>query len=407
MAQIHISQAQAIVEALDLIINQQLYTHQVLPKVLKSNKKWGAKDRRLIASTIYEITRYFHLFDYITQDDSAKQKCWNILASYCATKDIKHPEWKEISIAKEQIKSLYQQANQTFYLRESIPKWLDQLGRSSLATEELWEKEITAQNQEAEAHMRVQPIALPLNHKKDMRLFVQNQLLQEDIRTHILENTPLGLHLDTRKKITHTVAYKLGYIEMQDYSSQLVAPFTQAKPGMKVIDTCAGAGGKSLHLANLMQNNGIIYATDIIDNKLKELTARAKRGKATCIQASLLTQEFIEEHKHSADIVLIDAPCSGLGTLRRKPDIKNKITLSFIEEMIELQQLLLQQNKDLVKPNGALVYATCSILPQENQQQIATFLKINKDFILEEESQLYTSLNGSDGFYMARLRRSL
>ncbi len=193
------------------------------------------------------------------------------------------------------------------------------------------------------------------------------------------------------------------------------------KKGLQIIDTCAGAGGKSLHIASLSQNKGQIIAMDIYENKLVELRKRANRADAHNIkthtikrennkgsnQISQINYNQFNQFHNSADRVLIDAPCSGLGVLSRNPDAKWKLNLDFLEQIKQTQQTLLQHYSKMTKKGGKLVYATCSILPSENQNQIETFLKskVGQDFKFVEDKKIFSHQTGYDGFYMALLEK--
>jgi 16S rRNA (cytosine967-C5)-methyltransferase len=177
---------------------------------------------------------------------------------------------------------------------------------------------------------------------------------------------------------------------------------------MRVIDACAGAGGKTLHLAALMQNKGRILALDTEEWKLKELKKRARRADASnLIETRLIdSTKAIKRLAQSADRLLLDVPCSGLGVLRRNPDAKWKLSPEFLARMHTLQQELLASYSAMVKPGGILVYSTCSILPSENRAQIDRFLAgPGKGFEFLEDEALMPSA-GFDGFYMCRLRRT-
>jgi 16S rRNA (cytosine967-C5)-methyltransferase len=180
------------------------------------------------------------------------------------------------------------------------------------------------------------------------------------------------------------------------------------EPGLRVVDACAGAGGKTLHIASLMENKGQIIALDIYGNKLNELKRRAKRNGAFNIETRAIeTTKVIKKLYDQADRVLIDAPCSGLGVLRRNPDAKWKLQPEFIEEIKKTQQDILQQYSRIVKPGGQLVYATCSILPSENEKQIQDFLasEFGKEFTFARDKKVLSHKSGYDGFYMALLER--
>jgi len=192
---------------------------------------------------------------------------------------------------------------------------------------------------------------------------------------------------------------------LQDASSQRVALFLDVNEKMRVIDACAGGGGKTLHIAALMKNTGHIIAMDTEQWKLDELKRRARRASATNIEPRLIdSSKVIKRLYDTADRVLLDVPCSGLGVLRRNPDAKWKLNLEFIERVKKLQYEILDRYSRMVKLHGKLVYATCSILHSENQLQVNLFLEQHKNFKLEEEKQIFPS-EGFDGFYMARMYR--
>jgi 16S rRNA (cytosine967-C5)-methyltransferase len=198
------------------------------------------------------------------------------------------------------------------------------------------------------------------------------------------------------------------FLQQKPLKKELVAQFLDVKPGMKVVDACAGAGGKTLHLAALMENKGQIIAMDIYANKLKELKRRAKRAGAHNIEMRVIdSTKPIKKLYDKADRVLIDAPCSGLGVLRRNPDAKWKLQPEFIEKIKNTQSEILASYSRMVKPGGQLVYATCSILPSENQEQVEKFLTsdLGKEFTFVKEKKILSHESGFDGFYMALIQR--
>jgi 16S rRNA (cytosine967-C5)-methyltransferase len=175
---------------------------------------------------------------------------------------------------------------------------------------------------------------------------------------------------------------------------------------MRVIDACAGAGGKTLHLAARMKNKGKIIAMDVEQWKLDELMKRARRAGVSNLEPRLIdSSKVVKRLENSADRLLLDVPCSGLGVLKRNPDAKWKLSEGFINEVRDLQQHILNDYCTMLKPGGFMVYSTCSILPSENEKQIQSFLKGRKGtFTLLREDHLWPS-DGFDGFYMALLRR--
>src|SRR5690606_31146175 len=179
---------------------------------------------------------------------------------------------------------------------------------------------------------------------------------------------PDALILDERTNVFRNPAFKEGMFEVQDASSQLVAQALAVEPGMRVIDACAGAGGKSLHIASLMQNKGKVLSMDIEEWKLQQTKLRARRDGVSIIERKVIEgSKTIKRMKETADRLLLDVPCSGLGVLRRNPDTKWKLTEESIEKVRKTQQEILQSYPSMVKPGGQMVYATCSILPSENQ----------------------------------------
>jgi 16S rRNA (cytosine967-C5)-methyltransferase len=217
---------------------------------------------------------------------------------------------------------------------------------------------------------------------------------------------PDALLLEERQNIFTRQQFKDGLFEVQDGGSQLIAPFLQVKPGMRVIDACAGAGGKTLHLAALMQNKGRIIALDTEEWKLDELKKRGRRAGVANVETRLIeSSKTIKRLENSADRLLLDVPCSGLGVLKRNPDAKWKMSLDFIEQVKELQQRILADYCSMIKTGGEMVYSTCSLFPSENEKQVETFLKNQpQHFELLEQKTVLPSA-GFDGFYMARLKR--
>ena len=311
------------------------------------------------------------------------------------------PDWKQLEPAPtRRIKGRFDELSKIRKYRESVPDWLDELGEKALG-EDLWTKELAALNLQAEVVLRA-------NTLKTTKDNLRKALLAENIESDPIKGYPTALKLRERGNVFTTEAFKNGFFEVQDASSQLVAPFLEVSPGQLVIDTCAGAGGKTLHLAALMENKGQLIAMDIYANKLHELKRRAKRDGAFNIEPRAIdTTKVIKKLHGRADRVLIDAPCSGLGVLRRNPDAKWKLQPDFLDKLKITQQQILRDYSKMVKPGGKMVYATCSILPQENNIQLKKFLSAEegKDFTLAKEKKIYTSKTGYDGFYMALLEK--
>ena len=393
----------AVVDGLHLIFNEQEYADKVVERLLKRDKRWGARDRGFIAETVYEIVRWKRLYAEIAEvkPPYTRPELFRVFAVWAVLRGIPLPDWKQIEPTPERrIKGRFDKLSKIRKFREAVPDWLDDLGSTSLG-EELWEKEIAALNTQASVILRT-------NRLKTTKEHLADALASEQIITETIKGYSDALRLQKRANVFSTDAFKNGLFEVQDASSQLVAPFAEVQPGFRVVDACAGAGGKTLHLAALMQNKGQIIALDIYANKLKELKRRARRNNAHNIETRWIDNSKVIKKLHgSADRVLIDAPCTGLGVLRRNPDAKWKLDQKFLESVTKTQRDILSSYSKIVKDGGKLVYATCSILPQENSAQIKHFLasEEGKGFELEKENNIYASQSGFDGFYMALLKK--
>lgn len=393
----------AVVDGLLLIFNEGEYADKVVQQLLKRDKRWGSRDRAFVAETTYEIVRWKRLYAEIAtvKQPFNRDDIWRLFAVWATLKGIRLPDWKYFeNTPTRKIKGRFDELSKIRKFRESVPDWIDELGLAELG-EDVWTKEIAMQNQQADVILRVNTLKTT---KKDL----QRKLQSEDIETAYLPNHPDALKLTERANVFKTEAFKNGWFEVQDASSQLVAGFLDVKPGMKVVDTCAGAGGKTLHIAALMENKGQIVAMDIYESKLKKLKVRARRNGVHNVDLKVIdSTKPIKKLHNKADRVLIDAPCSGLGVLRRNPDAKWKLESEFIDRIKHTQQEVLQQYSKMVKTGGKLVYATCSILPSENQNQVNSFLasEAGKDFSFVKDKKVLAHTSGFDGFYMALLER--
>ena len=312
-------------------------------------------------------------------------------------KGYKLPDWNQLqSVPTRRIKGKFDELQKTRVFKESIPDWLDEIAVKELGKKH-WEKEIEALNKQADVILRT-------NTLRTSKLSLQNKLADEGIKTETIAGHENALKLTERSNVFVTDCFKNGLFEVQDASSQLVSDYLDVKPGMRVIDTCAGAGGKTLHLAALMENKGQIIATDIYESKLKKLKVRTRRAGVYNVTTRVIdSSKVIKKMKNSAERVLIDAPCSGIGVLKRNPDSKWKLQPEFIENIIKTQAEILETYSQLVKKGGKLVYATCSILPSENEDQIQNFIQKHAEFKLEKEKKISAHKSGFDGFYMALL----
>ncbi|TDP02182.1 RsmB/NOP family class I SAM-dependent RNA methyltransferase [Flavobacterium sp. 245] len=391
------------IDSLNAIFNEGEYADKVVARALKKDKRWGSSDRKFVAETIYEIVRWKRLYAEIAEvkEPYDRDNLWRMFAVWAVLRGYPIPDWRQLEGTPERkIKGRFDELSKVRALKESIPDWMDELGVKELG-EKIWSKEITAQNQPAKVILRTNTLK---GTKEDLR----NKLMDLNIETEYLKDQPEALVLKERANVFLTDAFKEGLFEVQDANSQLVAGFLDVQPGMRVVDTCAGAGGKTLHMASLMNNKGQLIAMDLYESKLKQLKLRAKRNGAFNIEYRIIdSTKVIKKLHEKADRVLIDAPCSGLGVLKRNPDSKWKLQPEFIDNIRKVQSEVLESYSKIVKPGGKLVYATCSVLPSENQEQVEKFLKteIGKQFTFIQDRKMLASESGFDGFYMALLER--
>jgi 16S rRNA (cytosine967-C5)-methyltransferase len=233
--------------------------------------------------------------------------------------------------------------------------------------------------------------------------------------------TDAGLRIEEPRDISNTPEYRDGLIEVQDAGSQYISAACKTAPGMTVVDLCAGAGGKTLALAADMQGEGRLIACDAVRSRLSQLQPRADRAGAGFIETLLIDggreRQCLASLRHAADMVLVDAPCSSAGTWRRNPEARWRMTRERLAATARLQAELLRIGAELVRPGGALVYAVCSVLTREGQDQIAAFLDDHHEWYAQEidvpigrvagNGRLMTPLHdGTDGFFVARLEKA-
>lgn len=301
-----------------------------------------------------------------------------------------------------------------------LPQWLLSSLESDYDTPTI--KEI------ARSFLHAASVDLRVNIQQSTRDHVSQHLLSEGIITEKTPYSPWGLRLQTRTSFIQHPLYQKGHLEIQDEGSQLLAHLTDARPGMIVWDYCAGAGGKTLALAAHMQQQGQIIATDIDSQRLQRAQERFKRAQLQGILCHTLKSPntALDKYMNRCDRVLVDAPCSGSGTWRRNPDLRWRFTPENLMDMVTKQQDILQQAAQQVRPGGRLIYATCSILPQENIQQVTLFQERNSGFTMIPLEpiwyetglsslyptstpwlQLLPHRHHTDGFFIAVLQKNL
>ena len=272
---------------------------------------------------------------------------------------------------------------------------------------------------------RTAPITIRVNTLRASVDECRRELKKEKVEAEPTPHSPVGLILPKRVNVPSLTAFKRGLFELQDEGSQIVSLLLEPSPGATIVDACAGGGGKSLHLAALMKNQGIIHAIDVEKRRLERIGERAHRAGVSIIHSHLVGRELkmLRPLMDSADGVLIDAPCSGTGSLRRNPGAKLSMTPEFVEAQVRRQQSILESYAPLVKPGGRLVYATCSLLQRENDDMVGWFLERHQEFSLipadevlarcgitisstSEFLRLFPHRSTADGFFAAVMGRA-
>lgn len=385
----------AVAETLTEIFTKNRYADKALEKVFKQHPQWGSRDRRFVAESVYDIVRYYRFYSELAE---SKNNFWFITAVYLVVKGIELPEWQEFKhVDSNYIQKKKSSLTENKIIRESYPDWLWEFGVKELG-EEVWSAEATAMNEPASVVLRVN--SLKTNESK-----LAGELKKQEIIINKIEGLNHAYALSKRENIFKNNLFKEGWFEIQDAGSQQISEFVNPAERDLVIDACAGAGGKSLHLAALMNNKGKIISMDVEARKLDELKKRAKRAGAFNIETKLIEgTKSIKALAGRADKLLLDVPCSGSGVLKRNPDAKWKLSEDVIKKTIRLQQEILKDYSEMVKPGGSLIYGTCSIFPSENEKQIKHFLQIRPEFTFVKEKKILPS-EGFDGFYMCELKK--
>ena len=386
-----------LAEAAAAIVKSVFREHRVLDHALaeafEANPRWGKRDRGFIAETVFEVVRWRRALGFLADSEEATALC----AAQWVRMGYELPEWWSYRGAgAETIQAREAElAVQPRRVRESVPDWLDAVGEAELG--EAWDRELAALNQRASVYLRV-------NTLRTTREEAIHWLAAAGVLAEAVPGLPDALMLAPGKILPKPLRAD-GRVEIQDAGSQRIAPLLDPHPGDKVIDACSGAGGKSLHLAALMHDEGRVFAMDVDARKLAELERRAKRAGATCLRPRPITATTAPEFAGVGDRLLIDAPCSGLGTLKRQPDLKWRLKPAQLDRVRGIQRELLENYPVMLKSGGRLVYATCSILPSENRAAVDSLLD-RGGFELLEERTVSPAGDGFDGFYAAALLKA-
>ncbi len=391
----------------------------VLSNYFRNNRELGQQDRAFIADTAYAVLRRKRFLERLCGENGSPRQM--VLAALMRVQGVSQRQLSEILSVAEGKWLVEFKARPEPELspteQADMPDWLYERLAAEFGEEALIQL-CRGLNQPA-------PLDLRVNAVKSTREEVLAQFKTEHVGTMPCPYAPMGIRLKEKPSLSRHALFVTGKIEVQDEGSQLLGHVLQPKRGEMVADFCAGAGGKTLLLGAMMRSTGRLYAFDVSDRRLAKLKPRMARSGLSNVYPAAIANENDLRIKRLAgkmDRVLVDAPCSGLGTLRRNPDLKWRQTPQSVLELTRKQTAILAAAARLVKPGGRLVYATCSLLAAENEDIVNAFLAVNPQFsrhscadILKQQAialdtgedlRLFPHQHGTDGFYAAAMERA-
>jgi len=404
--------------ALTQLLNPEGPADALLRAFFRDHHNLGARDRAFIADTCYGVLRHLFSLRELAGEAGARRLALAYLSRWGgqSLRDLeaclKGDEGEWLASLKGR-----REAELPLFARAELPPWVIERLLPALG-----EEQVLALGRSLQ---QPAPMDLRVNTLLARRDEVVQRLAADGIDAEPTPWSPVGVRLDDKPAINRHPLYLEGKVEVQDEGSQLLGFLTGPRRGEMVVDFCAGAGGKSLLMGALMQSHGRLYAFDVSDRRLAGLKPRLKRSGLSNVHPQRIDSENDAKVKRLAgkiDRVLVDAPCSGLGTLRRNPDFKIRQTPQTVAELAVKQSRILQGAARLVKPGGRLVYATCSFLPEENEAIVEEFLARQKEFDLLDCGELLAAqkiglesgrflrllphIHGCDGFFAAALVRA-
>jgi len=414
-----IARIEQVRSALGEILQWQHPADQVLSRWMRGHAKLGVRDRAEVTEAVFNVLRHLRRYRNLAESGSgpaARRLAILGLAATMAPEALQAGLDEREQAWLEHIRSIDLRAMPRA-VRESLPDWLDERLSALPDSDGL----VAALNQPAPLDIRVNPFKV--SRDEVLASFADSPAAR--FQPQPTPYSPWGIRLQGRPSVTRWPAFEKGEIEVQDEGSQILVSLMAPRRGEMIIDFCAGAGGKTLLLGALMRSTGRLYAFDISAARLARAKPRfARSGLSNIVPVVIAptTDQRVKRLKGKAQRVLVDAPCSGLGTLRRNPDLKWRQHPDAVAEYQQLQRRILKEAASCVAPGGRLVYATCSLLPEENEQQVEAFLQENDDFErldavaiarercpgLEMEGpylQLRPDRHGTDGFFAAVLQR--
>ena len=412
------AQFNTLVEALTVVLPLTSPADVQLKRFFREHAKLGIKDRAVIAETVYAVLRHRRAIEAIATDGVPRKMALLALTRFqgVSSRELMGILKKSESTWLGEAKS-HPAANPPLGIASELPDWVITRLKFFMNDKEI----ITL----GRSMMNPAPLDLRVNTTKGKRDAVMGQLQKSGIVCKATPISPIGIRLESKISLAQHPAFLEGFLEVQDEGSQLLGLLMEAKRSEMVVDFCAGAGGKSLLLGAAMASTGRVYAFDVSEKRLTNLGPRLKRSGLSNITPQKIDSENDARIKRLAgkiDRVLVDAPCTGLGTLRRNPDLKWRQSDQSVLELNVKQAAILKSAARLVKAGGRLVYATCSFLPEENEKIVEQFLAAHAEFKLTPASAIATRLkwpikdmgeyfrlspkeHGTDGFFAAVMER--
>ena len=412
------AQLDAIVHALAIVLPATAPADRLLSDFFRDNKNLGHRDRALIADTVYAALRRRRLLEHVTPRATPREIA---LATLVKLQGIGLSQIESALKGEEKnwLAALKAQELDTlpFGVRADLPDWVIEKLRRSMDDEAILAL--------ARGLQQAAPLDLRVNTMKAPREAVLERLAYDALEANPTRMSPIGVRLKDKPALNKHPMFLDGAVEVQDEGSQLLGMLMEARRGEMIVDFCAGAGGKTLQMGAAMNSSGRLYAFDVSDKRLANLAPRLKRSGLSNVFPQRISGENdpkVKRLRGKIDRVLVDAPCTGLGTLRRNPDLKQRQTLEGLAELNVKQRAILAAAAALVKPGGRLVYGTCSLLAEENEDIVAGFLAANAEFTLVPAAEvlkrqgvtvpgsgdylrLYPHLHDTDGFFAAVMER--
>ncbi|CAN7272572.1 RsmB/NOP family class I SAM-dependent RNA methyltransferase [Variovorax sp. LjRoot84] len=384
---------EACADLVGLVLKFDHPADQVVSRFFREHREFGPRERATLAETVYTVLRKKLLFDHLSPSGSGPKERRMAILGFHGPRDFLKSALSDVEKRWLDNCDAVKPDDLLERHRHNLPEWLVAPLKAQLG-DGFWPL--------VESLQQPAPLDLRVNALTDKRPDVQKELALAAIKAVATPFSPWGLRIDGKPALAKLDAFARGAVEVQDEGSQLLALLLDAKRGEMVVDFCAGAGGKTLAIGATMRNTGRLYAFDTSAHRLDALKPRLARSKLSNVHPAAIAHERDERIKRLAgkiDRVLVDAPCSGLGTLRRNPDLKWRQSPKSVEELTAKQTAILQSAARLVKSGGRLVYATCSVLPEENEAIAEAFGAANPDFEPQDVVEVLSGLKvaGAEG----------